>query len=76
MNDECKPPVPKKNFTCVREAILQKNLLKKSKKIRPHCAKCKKCARTAPNAKKCGTCEKNQKMRNFVRRSIAFFPRE
>ena len=40
-------------------------MLKKLKTIRPHCTKYKKCARTAPNAKKCGTCRKTQKMRDF-----------
>ena len=33
--------------------------------MRRHCAKCKKCVRTAPNAKKCGTCGKTQKVRDF-----------
>ena len=47
---------------------------KKSKNMHPHCVKCKKCACTAPDAKKCGTCGKTQKVRDFCAAHNRIFP--
>ena len=63
-----------KTYRYTTWSYFTKNMLKKAKKIRPHCVKSEKCACTAPNAKKCGTCGKTKKVRDFYAAHNRIFP--
>ena len=63
-----------KNYKYATWSYFTKHMLKKSKKMHPHCAKCKKSARTAPNAKKCSTHGKTQKVQDFCAAHNRTFP--
>ena len=53
MNDECELPVPKNVYFCMW-SYFTKNMLKKSKKMRLHCAKCQKMWYMRKNPKSAG----------------------
>ena len=63
-----------KNYRYATWSYFIKNMLKKSKKMYPHCAKGKKCARTMPNAKKRSTCGKTKKVWDFCAAHNRIFP--
>ena len=64
-----------KNYRYATRSYFTKKMLKKSKKIRPHCAKCKKNASALRQMPKYAAhAEESKKCGIFVRRSIAFFP--